>query len=61
MERRSLTTAAGLAIDFLKLRIFRSGDCFSEKTKNSPKPVTTNSVVALSTASEFEDAKRDRC
>ena len=48
LDRRLLTITAGLAMDFLKLRIFRSGACFTEKTKNSPKPVTTNSVAVFS-------------
>lgn len=43
LDRRLLANSAGFPTDFLKLRIFRSGHCFSEKTKNSPKPVTTNS------------------
>lgn len=38
---------AGLVTDFLKLRILRSGDCFTENTKNSPNPVTTNSSICF--------------
>lgn len=33
-----------MATVFLKLRIFLSGACFSEKTKNSPNAMTTNSA-----------------
>lgn len=43
LENRLVMMEAGLMTVFLKFRIFLSGGCFSEKTKNSPKAITTNS------------------
>lgn len=44
LENRLPTKEAGLVTVFLKFRIFLSGGCFSENTKNNPKAITTNSA-----------------